>query len=291
MNRPTDSDQAPRASTGVSDDAAENEDIEIKLLAEAVHLKYGYDFRNYSRASLKRRVKHRMGLENIDRISDLLHGILYDPDLFDRLFLDLSINVTEMFRDPDFFLAVRRNVVPVLKTYPFVKVWHAGCSTGEEVYSMAILLKEEGLYDKAQIYATDMNEVVIGKAQDGVIPIDRLRDYTANYQRAGGIESFGDYYTARFGLARLDKSLIERVVFASHNLATDGVFGEMHLIVCRNVLIYFDKVLQARVLRLFYDSLVRRGFLCLGTKESVRFSPIEDAFEVVDPLRKIYRKK
>lgn len=270
---------------------AENQNIEIQLILEAIFLKYGYDFRNYGKAHVKRRILRRRSIAEMTSLSEMQHRILYDKDFFETLLLDLSITVTEMFRDPSFFKALRKEVIPILKTYPFIKIWHAGCATGEEVYSMAILLKEEGLYERAQIYATDFNEVVLQKAKEGIYPIDRLKDYTLNYQKAGGLESFADYYTAKYESAIIDSSLKKIIVFTDHNLATDGVFGEMNLINCRNVLIYFNKELQNRVLGLFYDSLCRNGFLCLGRKESLKFSEYADKFELVVPAEKIYRKK
>jgi chemotaxis protein methyltransferase CheR len=269
----------------------ENTAIEIGLLLEAIFLKYGYDFRNYAQSSIRRRIAHRLVLEKMPTVSDLTKGVLYDPELFARLLLDFSINVTEMFRDPVFFKTLRDEVAPVLRTYPHIKIWHAGCSTGEEVYSMAILLKEEGIYDRVQIYATDFNEVVLEKAKEGVFPLERMRDYTENYLRAGGAESFSEYYTARYGLARVDPSLRKRIVFAAHNLATDGVFGEMNLIMCRNVLIYFDRALQGHAVRLFADSLCHRGFLCIGPKENINSGDGESLFEPFVAGERIFRKR
>ena len=269
----------------------ENENIEIKVLLEAIYLKYGYDFRNYSKASIKRRILHRLSLSGLKTISEMQHKILYDKRFFEILIQDISINVTEMFRDPSFYKAVRENIIPVLKNLPFIKVWHAGCATGEEVYSMAILLKEEGLHDKITIYATDFNEGVIKKAKDGIYPADRIKEYTYNYQKAGGRSSFTDYYTARYGYALINKSLKKNIVFADHNLVTDWIFGEMNMIMCRNVLIYFNRDLQNRVIRLFRDSLRKDGFLCLGSKESIRFSEYSDDFVAVVKKQKIYRKK
>jgi len=271
-------------------DELETQNIELQLLLQAIYLKYGYDFRNYAKASIKRRVQHRLIKEGLSSISAMQHELLYDVSFFERLLLDLSINVTEMFRDPSFYLAIRKHVLPELKTYPFLKIWHAGCSSGEEVYSMAILLKEEGLYERTQIYATDMNEVVLKQAKDGIFNISRLKQYTANYQKAGGQESFSDYYTAHYDHVVMEKSLKENILFSDHNLATDGVFGEMNLIMCRNVLIYFNRDLQARAVSLFYDSLCSDGFLCLGSKESIRFSQYSDQFEDVVREEKIYRR-
>ena len=269
----------------------ESEDIEISLLLQGIYLKYGYDFRSYSNAHMKRRILRRMSLAGLDNISEMQHKLLYDKEFFKILLSDFSINVTEMFRDPTFYSAFRKSVVPILKTYPFVRIWHAGCSTGEEVYSMAILLKEEGLYERAQIYATDFNTRVLQKAKDGIYGIDNIKDYTYNYQQAGGTSSFADYYTANYNSVIIDQSLKKKITFAEHNLVTDGVFGEMHVIICRNVLIYFNRELQNSVINLFYDSLSNGCFLCLGSKEGVTFSSSCDKFEVFSHDEKIYRKK
>ena len=268
----------------------ENENIEIELLLEAIFQKYGYDFRQYARASIKRRIMHRLAVTKLKSISEMLEKVLYDVNFFETLLLDLSVNVTEMFRDPLFFKVLRKEVIPVLKTYPFLKIWHAGCATGEEVYSFAIILKEEGLYDKAQIYATDFNEVILHKAKQGVISLDQIKQYTMNYQKAGGKESFANYYTAKYNSVLIDQSLKKNIVFSDHNLATDGVFGEMNLIMCRNTLIYFQKELQNRAIGLFKESLCHLGFLCLGTKESLMFSEYEKDFEPVEKKVKIFRR-
>ncbi|MCD4695141.1 MAG: protein-glutamate O-methyltransferase CheR [Bacteroidales bacterium] len=268
----------------------ENIDIEIKLLLEAIFLKYGYDFRNYGKAHVKRRIMHRKMISGFDSISQMTQKVLYDLEFFDQMLLDLSINVTEMFRDPGFYIALREKVIPILKTYPFLKIWHAGCSTGEEVYSMAILLKEEGLYDKVQLYATDFNQVVLKNAKEGIYPIDLIKDYTGNYQKSGGKNSFADYYSAKYDSVMIDPSLKQNIVFADHNLVLDGVFGEMHMVICRNVLIYFNRTLQDRVIKLFLDSLVRGGYLCLGSKETLRFTTYFDKFSEVEKNEKIYKK-
>ncbi len=269
----------------------ENQNLEVKLLLEAIYLKYGYDFRNYSMAHLKRRITRRQKLAQLRSISEMQHKILYDLDFFDQVILDLSINVTEMFRDPAFFLTIRQKVVEYLKTYPFIKIWIAGCSTGEEVYSFAILLEEEGLLDQSQIYATDFNQVVLRKAKEGIYPLDRVKEYTLNYQKAGGKASFSDYYSAKYDAALVDSHLKERIVFADHNLVTDGAFGQMNLVVCRNVIIYFDRMLQQRVIKLFLDSLVPGGFLCMGQKESLSFTKLFDQLLVVSEKEKIFQKK
>jgi len=269
----------------------ENEDLEIRLLLEAIFQKYGYDFRDYSKAHLKRRIMHRLSLSELNSISQMQHQVLYDRAFLETLLNDFSINVTEMFRDPPFYKAFRQEVVPVLKTYPFIKVWHAGCSSGEEVYSMAILLKEEGLYERTQIYATDFNVEVLEKAKQAIYPIDDIKDYTYNYQQSGGIASFADYYIARYDSVILDHTLKKKIIFADHNLVTDSVFGEMHVIICRNVLIYFNRELQNKVFKLFYESLRYGGFLGIGTKESLRFSDYMEKFDTISENLKIYQKK
>lgn len=269
----------------------ENENLEIKLLLEAIYLKYGYDFRDYAVAHTKRRLEYRKEVSGLNNYAEMLHQAIYDEDFFSTVLFDLSINVTEMFRDPWFYKEVREIVVPHLKTYPFVKVWHAGCSAGQEVYSMAILLEEASMKERAQIYATDFNERVLKTAKNGIYPIDDIKQYTSNYIQSGGREAFSDYYTADDKHVILKSSLRKRVLFSSHNLVTDGVFGEMNVIFCRNVLIYFNKDLQERVLELFYESLCPGGFLCLGSKESLKFSKVVDKFEEVAAREKIYRKK
>ncbi|KUO77877.1 MAG: chemotaxis protein CheR [Desulfosporosinus sp. BRH_c37] len=272
-------------------DNLENEDLEIRLLLEGIYLKYGYDFRDYSKAHLKRRIMHRLSLSELSSISQMQHQVLYSRAFLETLLTDFSINVTEMFRDPPFYKAFRQEVVPVLKTYPFIKVWHAGCSSGEEVYSMAILLKEEGLYERTQIYATDFNVEVLEKAKHAIYPIDDIKDYTYNYQQSGGRASFADYYIARYDSVILDQTLKKKIIFADHNLVTDGVFGEMHVVICRNVLIYFNRELQKKVFKLFYESLRNGGFLGIGTKESLRFSDYMEKYDTISETLKIYQKR
>ena len=271
--------------------AMEMERLEIDLLLEAIHRRYGYDFRSYAFTHTKRRLEHRRKLEDFDNFSEMQHRLIHDEAFFNTLLLDLSINVTEMFRDPWFYKKVREVVVPHLKTYPFVRVWHAGCSAGQEVYSMGIVLAEEGMKERVQSYATDFNELILQRAKDGIYPMDLIRDYTVNYQKSGGLHSFSDYYTADYDSVIIKRRLKENVLFSSHNLVTDGVFGEMNVIFCRNVLIYFNRELQNRVLQLFHQSLCPGGFLCLGSKESLKFSPLADHFEVVCEREKIYRKR
>jgi len=273
------------------EDLLENQDIEIRLLVQAIYEKYGYDFRNYSQAHIKRRILNRFQLSGMSSVSQMIHESLVNHKFVDQLLMDLSINVTEMFRDPAFYKSIREHVIPLLKTYPFIKIWHAGCSSGEEVYSMAILLKEEGLYNRTQIYATDFNPVIIKQAKEGIYPINRMKDFTLNYQRSGGKASFSDYYTANYESAKLLDSFKKNIVFATHNLVTDSVFAEVHMVVCRNVLIYFDRVLQDKVIGLFSDSLTGGGVLCLGSKENLQFSGYYNNFEGLVPGERIYVKK
>jgi chemotaxis protein methyltransferase CheR len=268
----------------------ELENIELGLLLEAVYRHYGYDFREYALASLRRRVWRRVQEERLGSITALTDRLLHDPTCMARLLGDLSINVTAMFRDPSFYVSFAERVVPQLRTYPFTRIWVAGCSTGEEVYSLAILLAENDLYDRSRIYATDINQLVVEHARQGVYPLDRMQEYTENYIRAGGKRSFSEYYVAAYDGALFDSALSENVVWAQHNLAQDGSFNEFQVILCRNVLIYFDRALQNRVLRLFYDSLARFGTLCLGNKESIRFSAYEDSFQEMDAEAKIFRR-
>jgi len=268
----------------------EVEEIEIRNLLEAIYLKYGYDFRNYALASIKRRIQHRLVLSGLSDISAMQHRVLVDEQFFEMLLLDFSINTTSMFRDPGFYQALRDEVVPVLQGYPFLRIWVAGCSTGEEVYSLAILLLEEGLENRFQIYATDFNEAILLKAREGIFPLSRMKAYTENYIKSGGRRAFSDYYSARYDSVILDQQLKNRVVFSAHNLATDGVFNEMQLICCRNVLIYFNRVLQERVLKLFLDSLSLGGFICLGKKETMQFSGVFASFSQTNWTEKIYRR-
>jgi chemotaxis protein methyltransferase CheR len=266
------------------------EDVEIDGLLEAVFRYYGFDFRQYARPSLRRRLWRRADLEGMPTISRLQDRLLHDRACMERLLLDLSINVTSMFRDPSFFQALRQKVVPLLRTYPFIRIWNAGCSTGEETYSLAILLAEEGLLDRTRIYATDINESVLVRAKEGVFALDQMKAYTENYQAAGGTRSFSEYYTAGYEGACFDRSLTDGVVFSRHNLASDRSFNEFHAIICRNVMIYFDSPLQDRVHRLFYESLVRFGLLALGQKESINFTAHADDYSVVDAVDRIFRK-
>ena len=267
----------------------ELEQLEIELLLEAIFRHYGFDFRSYAFSSIRRRIWKRISAEELPNVTALQERVLHDPQVMERLLLDLSINVTAMFRDPGFYRAFREHVVPLLRTYPFIRIWHAGCSTGEEVYSMAILLEEEGLLGKSRLYATDINEVVLQQARAGIFPLERMQEYTENYIKAGGKRAFSEYYVAKYDGALFNPALTEHVVFSQHNLVTDRSFSEFNVILCRNVLIYFDRSLQAKVHRLFYDSLVNFGILGLGGKESLKFSQYEDCYEQISS-EKIYRK-
>ena len=266
------------------------ERIEVQVLLEAIYQHYGFDFRGYAPGSLKRRLWRRAYAEKVDTMSALQDRVLHDPAVMERLLLDLSINVTSMFRDPSFFQAMRERVVPLLRTYPFIRIWNAGCSTGEETFSLAILLREEGLYERARIYATDINDKVLERARSGVFPLEKMRDYTENYIRAGGTEAFSSYYTAEGDSACFDPTLMDQVVFAQHNLVSDAPFNEFNVIVCRNVMIYFGKGLQERVHELFYESLDTFGILALGHKESIKFTRHEGRYEALDAPEKLYRK-
>jgi chemotaxis protein methyltransferase CheR len=269
---------------------AELERIEIELLLEGVFRHYGFDFRSYAYASIRRRLWKRTEAEGLSSISELQALVLHDALAMERLLLDLSVSVTAMFRDPGFYQVFREDVVPLLRTYPFIRIWHAGCSTGEEVYSTAIVLEEEGLLERTRIYATDINAAVLQQARAGIFPLNRMQEYTENYIRAGGKRSFSEYYTAKYDGALFSPSLTRNTVFSQHNLVTDRSFAEFTIIFCRNVLIYFDRDLQNRVHTLFYDSLVMLGILALGSKESLRFSQYEPCYEKLHPRERLYRK-
>jgi len=266
------------------------EEIELSLLLEGIYRQYGFDFRNYASASLRRRVWNFMRNENVATISLLQDRILHDRTWLERFLYGLSVNVSAMFRDPHFYRVFRNDVVPLLKTYPFVRIWLAGVSMGEEVYSLAILLQEEGIYERCRIYATDINDAVLKKAKDGIYPIELMQTYTTNYIKAGGTRSFSDYYTAAYDRAILKSSLRGNVVFAQHNLATDASFNEFHVILCRNVMIYFNLRLQAHVHQLLHDSLVMFGVLGLGAKETLKFTPHEHAYEEIEAAARLYRR-
>lgn len=265
-------------------------EIELRLFVEAVLLKYDYDFRHYAPASLKRRLQSAMSRFGCQTLSQLQERMLHEPQTFPLLLDFLTVQVSEMFRDPSYFLAIRQQVVPILRTYPSLKLWIAGCSGGEEAYSFAILLREEGLLERTLLYATDINGLALERARAGVYDLARLATFSENYAKAGGKTSLSDYYTAAYGGALFDSSLRERIVFSDHSLATDAVFAEVQLISCRNVLIYFDRVLQDRALGLFHEALSHKGFLGIGAKESLRFSAYSQGFDELVRQDRIYRK-
>jgi chemotaxis protein methyltransferase CheR len=272
-------------------------ELEVRLLLEAIYDRYHYDFRAYAMASLKRRLAQACDSLGVATLSGLQERVLHDPESFSMLLQFLTVQVSDMFRDPEFFLALRKQVMPVLATWPSIKVWCAGCSTGEEAYSLAILLQEEGLLDRAIIYATDINGPSLRAAESGVYSLERLRGFTENHRRSGGTVSLSNYYHSNAsgagnarGAAIMDSALRRKITFSDHSLATDNVFSEMHLITCRNVLIYFDHALQERALRLFSDSLVRGGFLGLGSKESLRFTGAAEFFSEFAARERLYRR-
>lgn len=266
------------------------EDIEIRLLLEALYVRYHYDFRNYAMGSIKRRLRQAREQMGFATISAMQERVLHDETMLPRLLGYLTVQVSEMFRDPAYFRAIRENVVPHLKTYPSLKIWIAGCSCGEEVYSLAILFREEGLEDRTIFYATDINQDALRMAEAGVYELDRIQLFTENHRKSGGKSSLSDYYSAGYGRVSFDRTLRDRVVFSDHSLVTDAVFGEMHLISCRNVMIYFDRPLQDRAIGLFKDSLARKGFLGIGAKESLRFSAHTEEFREFVREEKIYQR-
>lgn len=266
-------------------------DIELKLLLEGVFLRYQHDFRHYAVASLRRRITQAMKRFDCATVSQLQDRVLHEPAVFAQMLQYFTVQVSEMFRDPEYFRALREQVVPMLRTYPSIKIWVAGCSTGEEVWSLAILLAEENLLQRALIYATDINPDSLKVAEAGIFPLDQIARFSRNYQEAGGKRSLSDYYTAAYNGVIFDRALRRHVVFADHSLATDSVFSEVHLVSCRNVLIYFDKSLRDRALGLFRDALIHRGFLGLGSKESLRFTPLDNEFSEFCPGEKIYQRR
>lgn len=270
---------------------SKSHDIELRLLIDAIYHKYHYDFRGYATASLKRRLGSAMVRFGCSTLSQLQDKLLHEPAVFPPLLDYLTVQVSEMFRDPSYFKALRDEVVPLLRTYPSLKVWVAGCSAGEEAYSLAILLKEEGLLDRTLIYATDINTDALKRAEAGVYPLEQIAPFTVSHQRSGGHSSLSDHYTAAYGRAVFDRSLRRQMVFSDHSLATDSVFAEVHLVSCRNVLIYFDRHLQDRALGLFGEALCRKGFLGLGSKESLRFSAHREAFDDFVPQERIYQRR
>lgn len=281
----------PDSNSSVSTPAIHAEDIEVELLLEGVYRRYGYDFRNYATASLKRRIRNFLHNEGFPSISALQEKVLCDRIWADRLLLGLTVNTTAMFRDPSFYVAFRSEVVPLLRTYPFIRIWHAGCSTGQEVYSMAILLQEAGLYHRCRIYATDANDKVLQVARKGIYPYPQMQEYTQLYLKAGGQRAFSEYYTANHGNVILRPFLKENVVFGQHNLVTDRSFNEFNVIICRNVLIYFNSTLQNHVHELFYNSLCKFGILGLGKQETLRFSAYEIHYDELVRAEKLYRRR
>lgn len=270
---------------------SQTEALELRLLLDAIYQRYHYDFRGYSIASIKRRLLQARDHYHCRSFSQLQERLLYEPELMNDLLSYLTVQVSEMFRDPAYFRTIRESVIPHLRTYPSLKIWIAGCSMGEELYSFVILFREEGLEDRTIFYATDINPDALRKAEAGVYDLERIQKFTENHQRSGGKTSLSDYYTAAYGGATFDKTLRQRVVFSDHSLVTDAVFSEMHLVSCRNVLIYFDRELQDRAIGLFRDSLTRKGFLGLGSKESLRFSAHSQSFNDFAREERIYQKR
>lgn len=269
---------------------AELELLEVDLLLEGIFRHYNLDFRSYAPSTLRRRIRHHMARAHVHSVTGLLDRVLHDRVAMDQLLADLSVNVTSMFRDPSFFLAFRNEVVPRLCTYPFVRIWHAGCATGEEVYSMCILLHEAGLLPRTRIYATDLSANALDVARRGIFPLARMQEYTKNYIAAGGTRSFSDYYSTAYDGALFDPKLVNGVLFTQHDLAVDGSFAEFNVIVCRNVLIYFGRDLKERVLSLFLGSLMPLGVLCLGYRETLRTTRAEEHFTTLSEQESIYRR-
>jgi chemotaxis protein methyltransferase CheR len=266
-------------------------DEELQEILQLLSHQYGYDFTNYVHASLKRRIVHFMNTHHFQNIYDLKYNLINQKNSFNQLLQTITINVTDMFRDPLFYKALREKIFPELATYPLIKIWHAGCATGEEVFSLAIFLHEENLLSRCRIYATDLNTVNLAKAQKGIIPLANMKEYSQNYYEAGGKNHFSDYYTAKYDHVLIDKELRKNIVFSHHNLVTDNVFNEFQLILCRNVLIYFDPVLQNKVLNLLYNSLSPLGFLAIGIKESLLFTDLNSKFDNVLPSFKIFKRR
>ena len=280
----------PVKSRSRSGDTENIESIELDLLLDAVFRLYGYDFRDYAKTSMRRRIANIMKQEEVGTISALQDRVLHDSRSWERFLDGISVNVSAMFRDPRFFLAFRQCAVPVLRTYPFIRIWQAGCSLGEEAYSLAIMLEEEGLYDRSLIYATDINEVSLRQAREAIYPAELMQKYTQNYVQAGGQQSFSEYYTARYDFAILRPTLQRNIVFSQHNLVSDAPFNEFNVILCRNVMIYFNRGLQERTHNLFHESLAMFGILGLGSRESLRFMPHEHMYEPLVPGEKLYRR-
>ncbi|WP_162427229.1 CheR family methyltransferase [Pontibacter pudoricolor] len=263
---------------------------DVEELIKEIHTQYGYDFSGYARASVYRRIKRFLSQKHLTSMEALRKELFSDSYFFENFLQEITVNVTEMFRDPSFFLSLRENVLPILSTYPFIKIWDAGCSSGEELFSLAILLKEEGLLDRTKIYATDINQKVLKQAKAGIFSAANMPNYTAGYYAAGGKQEFSSYYSSNYGSVKFDSSLVKNVVIYPHNLATDFSFNEFHLILCRNVLIYFTRELQERVFKLFDESMVGLGYLALGKKETLAMSGISSDYNFVDKNNRIYRK-
>jgi chemotaxis protein methyltransferase CheR len=266
-------------------------DLEVQLLLEAVYRRYQHDFRGYAVSSLRRRMRQALAHFHCPDLGALQHRLLSEPATFQQALQFFTVQVSEMFRDPGYFRALRHEVLPLLQTYPSLKVWVAGCSSGEEVWSMAILLREEGLLERSIVYATDINPAALGRAEAGVYPLQRMSEFSRNYHDGGGRGSLGDHFTAAYDGAVFDRALKKQIVFADHSLATDSVFSEVHLVSCRNVLIYFNRALQDRAVGLFREALVHRGFLGLGPKETLQFGAHAEGFETWAPEQRIYRKR
>lgn len=267
--------------------------IQLEELDEVIQIlfhRYGYDFSNYTKASLLRRVNRFAAEAKVTNVYDLKYKLLNDESVFNQFLQEVTVNVTELFRDPEYYKVIREMVLPVLSSYPIIKIWHAGCSTGEEVFSMCILLHEAGLLSRTRIYATDINPLNLSKAKNGIIPLTNMKEYTTNYQKSGGIHEFSDYYSARYKHAIINEALRKSIIFSQHNLVSDSIFNEFQLISCRNVMIYFDKQLQDRALQLFHDSLTPLGFLALGFKETLLFSDVKEKFSVAHKTAKLYRR-
>ena len=274
-----------------SDEQSQAECTQVRSLLQAVYERYGLDFRNYAEASITRRILNTVRAENLASIAQLERKLLVDSACMERFLVAVTVNVTSMFRDPGFYRALRNEVIPQIRTRPFVRIWHAGCSTGEEVFSLAILLREEGIAGKCRIYATDVNASVLARAKEGVFPLHALREYSRNYIDAGGCRPFCDYYTARYDSVLFDRTLGSNIVFSQHNLASDGAFNRFDLILCRNVLIYFNPVLADRVHHLLYQSLLPAGFLCLGSGETIQFSRHASSYLSFHPAQCIYQNQ
>ena len=267
-----------------------SEQIEIDLFLDAIYRKVGYDFKNYARASLNRRISEIKRVTKINSVIEMIPLLFHQENFIETVLKIFSVTVTEMFRDPEVFLAIRNKVLPYLRTYPYIKIWHAGCATGQEVYSSAIMLSEEKLIDKTTIYSTDFNLSALKSAKDGIFELKNMKKYSENYQNSGGKKSMSEYYHAKYNAVIMNKNLRENIIFAHHNLAIDNVFSETHLVMCRNVMIYFNRELQNRVLELFTESLQINGFLVIGNRESIDFSSVKDYYKVVDKKNRIYQK-